>query len=190
MGIAHSVQVEPSSEAQPPAQPNCIICGDQQPARRMVTVPCPSRHRYCRECIRSLFIHATRDETLMPPCCDRVPIPLDLVRPLLSYHELDRFERKEYEFSTEDRLYCARPTCSEFLGPASEGMRECDSCPTLTCGGCKLEWHGDKKGKGSCGGRKDASDEVVAQALAANFHFQRCPGCRRVVELSSGCFHM
>jgi hypothetical protein len=148
-----------------PRSVNCTICGDRKLEESTVEAPCPSHHHYCTECIRLLFLHATRDETLMPPSCDRVPIPIELVAQHLTHAELDHFERKAYEFGTNDRLYCAQARCSEFLGPASDGMRECFTCDSLTCGTCKSEWHGDDFGNGVCDGPKDASDEVVAQAL-------------------------
>lgn len=123
----------------------------------------------------------------MPPRCDGVEIPRHLVLPLLSSRQRGDFEAKLAEFSTVDRLYCCRPTCSKFLGSVEKTKRtvNCDACGTQTCGACKAGAHGVF---GMCA--VTSSDEEVKVVLKRDLGYQECPGCRRVVELESGCYHM
>jgi len=164
----------------------CVICTERVASHSAITVPCADKHTYCAECLCALFRAATRDESLFPPRCDGVPIPVALVTPFLSMADLATFNKKAIEFSTPDRLYCARATCSAFLGPTSDTKRgvECGSCGSQTCEACKAPWHGLF---GLCGA---SGDDEAAALLERDMQFRRCPGCRRVVELDTGCFHM
>ncbi|KAI8930947.1 hypothetical protein NX059_011962 [Plenodomus lindquistii] len=56
---------------------HCIACTDRVPRANMVTAPCG--HRYCGECVKSLFMRSTKDEDLYPPKCCKRPIPLAFV---------------------------------------------------------------------------------------------------------------
>jgi hypothetical protein len=87
-------------------------------------VPC--NHVYHIACLKDLFMAAMRDESLMPPRCCRQEIPLLLAR--LTKTEMDSFEAKRLEFSTPDRLYCSRPTCSTFIPPKCI-LRGIGTCP-------------------------------------------------------------
>lgn len=164
----------------------CVICNDRIPPQQAIQVPCKHRHYYDRDCLRSLFLAATRDESLFPPRCDNTPIPLALARPILTAAQLDTFRTKSVEFSTPNRLYCSRSTCSEFLGSSSKdkAAKDCPKCGTKTCIACKAPWHGLF---GLCGAGKD---EEAVEVLRREFNFQRCPGCQRMVELQVGCYHM
>jgi hypothetical protein len=44
---------------------NCIACTDRFPRSNMVTAH--GSHRYCADCVRSLFMRSTKDEGLFPP---------------------------------------------------------------------------------------------------------------------------
>ena len=88
----------------------------------------PCNHFYHTTCLRDLFMTAMRDESLMPPRCCRQEIPLALAS--LVKTELDSFNAKRLEFSTPDRLYCSRKTCSAFI-PSKSIVRGIGSCPRL-----------------------------------------------------------
>ncbi|KAM0755001.1 hypothetical protein T439DRAFT_284130 [Meredithblackwellia eburnea MCA 4105] len=174
-----------SPSAKGPRVVDCVICGDSLSPPEAIKVPCG--HHYCSECLVDLFVGASKDEQLMPPSCDRTPIPLDLVRAHLSTLQLDQFQAKQSEYSVKNRLYCHNPSCSSFLGearPHSKSAAACGKCKSQTCYACKGPWHGPFS---ACAG--DSDDEAF-QALATEHGVQRCPGCRRIVELALGCFHM
>lgn len=162
----------------------CVICTERIESRKAVTVPCG--HNYCRECLKDLFVQSTTNERLMPPSCDRQPIPLALAQRFLTPAQVTMFEAKKLEFSTANRLYCYQPKCSRFLGPASATKRAvvCTDCTSKTCQACKSPWHGFER---ACAAD---TDEVAFAALSKELGCQRCPGCRRIVQLDTGCFHM
>jgi hypothetical protein len=57
------------------------------------------------------------DESLFPPRCSRQAIPLASVDDFLTVGFAKYFEGKAIEFSTSNRLYCARSTYSAFIPP-------------------------------------------------------------------------
>ncbi|GAA5887299.1 hypothetical protein JCM6882_002481 [Rhodosporidiobolus microsporus] len=168
----------------------CLICTERVPVNEGVHVPCPSAHFYCGSCIRHLFLAATKDESLFPPRCDGVPIPLKLASPHLSLDDLAVFRRKSVEFTTPNKLYCSRPSCSAFLGGAQPDGHEgkvavkCDDCGTETCRACKAPWHGER---GLCGA---GGDDEAAEVLTRDKGYRRCERCKRMVELKDGCNHI
>lgn len=141
-------------------------------------------HFYDRDCLQELFQAATVDESLFPPrCCQKEFILAD-VRRLLGDDILSAFEKKAVEFSTTDRVYCHRPSCSNFLGPVTTkaSALRCPQCNTNTCSHCKAAAHSNL----DC---SQVLDEAVL-ALAEQEGWKRCPGCHHLVELSIGCYHM
>ncbi|BGP38389.1 hypothetical protein JCM10449v2_002321 [Rhodotorula kratochvilovae] len=175
-----------SSSASAAPRVACIICTERVPFSSAVRVPCASSHPYCGSCLADLFRAATRDESLFPPRCDGAHIPLALARAHLSAEEVRAFEARAEEFGTPNRVYCASARCSAFLGAASDAKSavSCGSCSAQTCTACKAPWHGPF---GLCGA---SGDDEAAALLESERGFRRCPGCRRVVELDTGCYHM
>lgn len=179
------VPARQQATSKPVEHVQCIICSDSIREDRAVVVPCAHSHNYCRPCLKDLFLLATRDESLFPPRCDGAEIPSSLVLNLLSSAERDLVRDKSREFSTKDRLYCSQASCSRFLGSSTDNrvLITC-GCGAQTCEACKAPWHGVF---GACGKGADAD---VAAVLAQDYGYAQCPGCRRLVELDVGCFHM
>jgi hypothetical protein len=161
---------------------NCTVCGD--PIRtQIIRAPCGGCS-YDVECLRELYTRATTDESLFPPrCCQRL-FQLATVRVYLGPAIAQAFERKAVEFSTPNRVYCARPQCSAFLGPASTVARSlhCTACLRATCAACKEEGHWPRP----CRATQDA--EVLAMGVQEGW--KRCPACTTLIELTIGCYHM
>lgn len=86
----------------------------------------PCGHAYCIHCLRELFMKAIQDETLMPPRCCQEEIPIALAR--LTFEETEDFNAKRLEYSTTDRLYCSRLTCSTFI-PRTHIVNRVGTCP-------------------------------------------------------------
>jgi len=109
-----------------------------------------------------------------------------------------------------ERIYCPFRDCSALLmksatdsekpsssahpppTAASSFCVECEVCHRAFCEVCVVPWHGDM----SCGefqanlkNLRLLGDEKLLQ-LANQQKWQRCKQCGRLVELSSGCFHM
>ena len=160
----------------------CVACQETKHTFDVLETPC--RHIYCRGCIFDLFEASTTDESLFPPRCCRQNIPLPMVSDFLTTAFIKRFKEKAVEFTTPDRMYCARPTCSTFIPPSqiSGDMAHCPSCLQGTCVMCNSVSH-----QGDCPNDTDLQELL---ATAAEVGWQRCHACRRVVELNLGCNHM
>ena len=128
---------------------------------------------------------AVQDESLMPPRCCGQKIPIHFPRMTLT--EKQTFEEKLLEYSTVDRLYCSRPTCSTFIPPQTivNSIGTCPklTCRTQTCSMCKAASHGNL----DC--PKDTATAAVLD-VAKQEGWTRCYRCRVLVELVQGCYHM
>ncbi|EPQ53528.1 hypothetical protein GLOTRDRAFT_22378, partial [Gloeophyllum trabeum ATCC 11539] len=149
-------------------------------------------HSYDPACLLALFEVSTRDESLFPPRCCTLPIPLRLAINHMTTEFSKLFFEKSKEYSTPKRVYCAKPSCSRFLGPQVEGtfvtarILKC-TCGAKTCPCCKeLVQHGAKH---ACKVELDAADRAVL-ALVEREGWARCPGCGALVERTQGCDHM
>ncbi|KAI0765349.1 hypothetical protein C8Q74DRAFT_1047656 [Fomes fomentarius] len=161
-------------------------------AIRGVEIRTPCGHYYDKGCMLQLFEAATKDESLFPPRCCRMPIPLASVSVYLTSAAVKTFEEKSVEFGTRKRVYCAKPSCSRFLGAQHErswrpSSYRCPApgCNTLTCSSCKNIM------KTNAIHRCDTneSDRNVL-ALGQQSGWARCPGCETMIELNLGCYHM
>lgn len=95
----------------------CIACyGDTEEQGTLIQT-CQSHngnHLYHAECIKSLFLAACEDESLMPPSCC-APIKLSIGLSVLSTLERELFMAKYEEWSATDRIYCPIVSCSAFI---------------------------------------------------------------------------
>lgn len=159
----------------------CTICGDKIYGR-VYTAQCG--HPYDIGCLSDLIRSSMTDQTLFPPRCCKKPLALDEFRHLLSVQLIRQFESKIVELSTLDRLYCPQPTCSAFLGPATTQPKLviCTRCGIEACAACKASH--------SFGSPCATAEDDPLNELARTEKWQRCPGCRRTVELETGCYHM
>ena len=153
-----------------------------------VRVPCG--HYYDIPCLLSLVKACTQDESLFPPRCCKDPVPNSLFEKHMDPQLSRLFALKTQEFSTPKRVYCARVTCSRFLGPRTKPKSGpphsylCTEtgCTTRTCSRCRCEV---KKHVLHACRPDDVPRRLVRRGCA-----QQCPGCDRLVELKSGCFHV
>jgi len=161
----------------------CAVCFEEYRITSMFSLSCGDW--YCVDCLKTLFLNATTDETLFPPRCCRQLIPLEYIQRELSINELRAFRDSEIEFSTHDRTYCSNLRCGKFIPPVDiAGDRaECPRCFDITCTACKAAFH-----EGN-----DCPADLALQATISLAHaqgWQRCYACRAMVELDYGCNHM
>ena len=163
----------------------CIACTDSYHHTKTVKAPCG--HEYCNDCIENLYLSCMTDETLFPPRCCHQEFPWELVRHHLTQQCRSKFGSKRIELQTKDRTYCHVASCSVFIKPDTiDGARlaTCTRCFEDTCAECKGAFHGLR---GACP-NDQATQELMD--LAEDNEWQQCYGCRRMVELKSGCYHM
>jgi hypothetical protein len=158
----------------------CEVC--QEPRPLVVHIACG--HEYCAECLENTIRLALKEESLFPPRCCKEPIAVYALRHVLSVNLVKEFEQKRIEYSTVEKTYCSRRTCSAFIptGAGSPDGVSCGKCGTLTCRHCKLRAH-----LGECP-KDDALRKVLK--VAATKRWQRCWMCRQLVEKDEGCSHM
>jgi hypothetical protein len=143
---------------------------------------CCCSHKYCCECLNSLFQASLADEGRFPPRCCRQDISVDpnFLPPRL----IGQFRAKQLEYECQDRTYCHEPSCSTFVPRQfiRGDVAICVKCYRQTCVRCKGPMHD----------RECPLDTEVQTMLrvAAENGWQRCHSCGRVVELVQGCNHM
>ncbi|KAL2835086.1 hypothetical protein BDW59DRAFT_177191 [Aspergillus cavernicola] len=143
-----------------------VACTETKPD--MLQAQCP--HWYCKDCIIRLVTDALVDQSLFPPGCCRVPIPLSSLRRHLGMELSKCFEEKDIEHRDPYKTYCSNPGY----------MGTCQTCQARTCTLCKQPAH-----DGVCG---DTDKEVMK--LAEQSGWQQCAQCHHLIELSTGCNHI
>ena len=165
-----------------PGSTICVICRDEKPTGDTITAPCD--HNYCTACINELFQFASRDESLWPASCCQKEIPLAHACRYLEHDICKHYEQQSKEFSSIDRTYCCNTACLIFMpSKCIDGDRAtCASCHSKTCIICKSGAHDG-----------DCPDDPAVQSLmetAAKEGFRQCFNCKRMIELTLGCFHI
>lgn len=160
----------------------CVVCGKKEAEQNAMKAPCGDT--YCGGCVNDLFSRATDFEINFPPkCCGQV-IPLKDTGCLLSRPVYKKFQEKSEEFTTTDRTYCYDPECGIFIPrkAINDSKANCPACHKATCVVCKEETH-----EGDC--LDNPADESLMTAAAAA-GFKQCGECKRMIELSEGCYHI
>lgn len=114
----------PAPTRAPTRTVTCYICLDTHNVIRgaddyFISAPC-NDHWYCPGCLRTLFIAATKDESLFPPSCCRKPFgqsTLFLLR-FLEIPDSRAFLQVVLEFTTpvRERIYCAQAVLTQDWG--------------------------------------------------------------------------
>ncbi|THY93487.1 hypothetical protein D6C93_05613 [Aureobasidium pullulans] len=79
----------------------CDICDEDKIWFTVFAAPCG--HRFCSDCLTTLFGLCTTDEEVYPPRCCTQTIPLDRVNGGLSRELVETFRAKSIEWETKDR---------------------------------------------------------------------------------------
>ncbi|KAG6329978.1 hypothetical protein ID866_9111 [Astraeus odoratus] len=156
----------------------------------MASFRAPCSHHFCPECAIEMVEAASRDPQLLPLQCCKVLLPVDPLVNFLPQRRRTAIKYKLMEASVPptQRLYCPKQTCSVFMGESAKNERPateltCPKCYTRVCTSCKNIAHpGD-----TC---KQNSLAIMVRELAASNKWQTCPGCKMIVERTSGCPHM
>ena len=160
----------------------CVACDEERPALATFRAPC--NHLYCETCLDTFLGYSIADEALFPPRCCNQEIPRASIRLYVSAERLQELARKEIEYSSTDRTYCHEASCSKFILPAdiTDGRGRCSTCGRTTCTRCKRRDHGN-----DC--PADTATQQVVE-MGRQQGWQRCQQCRRLIQLSVGCFHI
>jgi hypothetical protein len=168
-----------------PIDVQCAACDDHFSAEKVWKAPCG--HRYCVPCLEWLHEASMTDESLFPPKCCQTKMPWDDVKAKISGGLATSFEKKKEELDTPtgDCTYCFDTNCAAFIGAKNiaNDIATCPVCNKTTCTMCKET----SRHTGDC-----PADEALDQTLtlASDHGWRRCGKCRRVIELTYGCYHM
>ncbi|KUJ15631.1 uncharacterized protein LY89DRAFT_782914 [Mollisia scopiformis] len=146
---------------------------------------------YCKNCLRSWFLDACRNESKMPPKCCTV-IPLSAVN-FLTPAEIELFKLKFEEWSTPGRLYCPEKKCSAFIstrlyikptvtGKVTEKHVSCPECGVSVCTKCRALAHID-----NC---PESDLDPALEEQLKKWKIKRCPKCLNGVRRVFGCAHI
>lgn len=161
---------------------DCLICMESFGAKDIIKTPC--QHYYCHDCMKRLFLEATKNESLYPPQCCNMDIPLTVANAVLNAQQQMEFTNKGVEFLTKDRLYCSSRNCSAFIQSKQiyHDVGTCGKCWQRTCVFCKGAYH-----PGHC--PKDKITHAVLH-LAQRSGWRKCFNCEFMVAMDEGCNHV
>ncbi|KAF7712768.1 Uncharacterized protein PECH_007342 [Penicillium ucsense] len=178
-----ALQGQAGRGAEPPTsprrKPECSSCFEEIEEPAYVS---SCLHTYCVECLRELFLRATRDESVFPARCCGIEFRYETIRLVLTNHELQEYDLHAEEYAASPRVYCAEPTCSTFIRPSAIKNEHgtCSRCHKKTHITCKALAHP---------GRECPVDEAQKSVinLAEKKNWRRCYHCHAIVELRYGC---
>lgn len=167
----------------------CSACMEPYPRFDALELCCKrptddSTHAYCRTCLSDLIHTSLADTTLFPPrCCGKL-LPISRCKQLCPPSLLAQYEDKQMELATPNPVYCSNRHCAKFIKPdnITADTAVCQACQKETCALCQNPRH-----NGVC--PRDPSIQRLIE-VANKEEWQRCPNCRTLVELTTGCYHM
>ncbi|KAF3931399.1 hypothetical protein ABW19_dt0201319 [Dactylella cylindrospora] len=139
----------------------CGVCGKLLP--KALSICCPCRHVYCRDCLRSFTFMAIKDEAMYPLKCCKQEVPRRTIFKILEPAEYQQYLEVGIEYSTPNRQYCTKKDCLKFipLDRINGNVAVCKACQTKVCTLCKNEAH-----QGRC--EKDQNLEFVMNIAREN----------------------
>ncbi|TPX18440.1 uncharacterized protein E0L32_011625, partial [Thyridium curvatum] len=172
----------------------CVSCFEDVPVKASVKTVC---HSYCKECFARLVEAALDNEAQWPVKCCLNNVPTRTITKNVPGDLLRRYAAKAGEFATPvgDRLYCPAADCGRFVPrysrSGSAAATAAAQCPAghRICLLCRGEAHGGGGGGGTAACPGDA-DTRLANDLAAEEGWRRCPRCGVLVEHGEACQHM
>jgi hypothetical protein len=176
----------------------CGACLDL--TNHAITIACGCH--YCQPCFNNFFESNLANRGSFPPKCCGEEIAVGAVREHLHAAVLKKYEDVREEFGSRNPTYCAVPNCGTFLAGAVifADFKACQKCSQQTCIRCKnlraLHEGSDKIGEtnqiASAGAHHCPGIVVPPEltALVAKEEWNRCPGCRHLVEKTEGCDFM
>lgn len=186
----------------------CPICCEAKPAEMIINLNCA--HKFCSHCMKT-YADGKVQSSQVPIKCPQLrckyPISATECRsflPVTCYESLER-ALSEATALTSSKFYCPYSNCSVLIDPdeclstrASSSSQtdnnciECPVCERFICVDCGVPWHSSM----SCEEyqnlpleERDAGD-ITLHRLAQNQRWRRCQQCRRMIELTQGCYHM
>jgi E3 ubiquitin-protein ligase RNF144 len=167
----------------------CTACMEQYARSDTLELDCKRpedifKHAYCRNCLIDLLRTSLTDTTLFPPRCCGTCIPIFACVELCPPTLISQYKEKQNELAFPNPVYCSNQYCRKFIKPecVTADVAACPGCKEETCTTCKNPKH-----KGLC--PEDPTVQMLME-VAGEKGWRRCPRCRTMIELLSGCYHM
>lgn len=187
---------------------NCFICRDDKQSLMMITMKCS--HKFCSNCMRT-YVDGKVQSSQVPIKCPQMGCKYYISTaecrsflPVTSFESLER-ALAEANVLHSDRIYCPYSNCSVLLDPheclstrassSSQSDTSCVDCPVchrLICWVCGVPWHSSMRCEDYQNLPLEERDDadITLHRLAQNQRWKRCQQCRRMIELTQGCYHM
>eukprot|EP01018_Ginkgo_biloba_P029308 Gb_23736 [translate_table: standard] len=190
---------------------DCLICCENKAPWEMVTVKC--FHRFCSHCM-GRYVDSKLQACHVPIRCPQMGcehyISAEECKAFLPADSYESLLKTLAEANIPDskKVYCPFPNCSALLDKGHDssarastsshpevttiGCVECPECRRLFCADCCVPWHSSISCEEyqSLPADERESEDVTLHRLAQNKRWRRCQECRRMIELTQGCFHM
>ncbi|KAI3466918.1 hypothetical protein Pfo_023581 [Paulownia fortunei] len=187
---------------------SCSICCEEKLSSMMLSFKCS--HKFCSHCLKT-YVEGKIQSAQVPIRCPQLrcknfisAFECRSFLPVISYESLERV-LAEANILNSDKIYCPYPNCSVLLDPreclstkassSSQSENSCVECPVCQrsiCVDCGFPWHSlitceeyqnlPLEGRDAC--------DLTSHSLALHKRWRRCPQCRRMVELTHGCYHL
>lgn len=187
---------------------SCSICCEEKLSSMMLTIKCS--HKFCSQCLKT-YVEGKVQSMQVPIRCPELRCKYCISAsecrsflPVTSYQSLERV-LDEANVLNSNRIYCPYPSCSVLLDPheclstrassssqSDNSCLECPVCKRFICFDCGVPWHSSltcEEYQNLPLEERDASD-LTLHRLAQNKRWRRCHQCRRMIELTHGCYHM
>eukprot|EP00934_Nitzschia_sp_Nitz4_P007557 Nitzschia sp. Nitz4//scaffold247_size31676//23943//25415//NITZ4_007932-RA/size31676-processed-gene-0.21-mRNA-1//-1//CDS//3329543961//7547//frame0 len=169
-----------------PVLDQCNVCFEE----RVQGFHLACDHKQCTSCMTKMLRTALQDSSLLPLRCCEIPIDMNVAVVLLNPQELQELQVRVTEKESKNHMYC--PTCNacvnlEWMGALDSCTLQCD-CGAALCARCKTLDHIGLTCEENKAARSGSDDLVLR--ISKQKGWKRCPMCRTMIELRSGCNHI
>jgi hypothetical protein len=162
----------------------CVACCTDVPRVKSHSDSCG--HSWCSKCVNRMFRRAVYDNSLWPPQCCKVEMPIEKMEQFLTGDLIPSVKVRQVEMSVPilERIYCAN--CTAFIPHEGihEGTASCHKCWRSTCTTCKEKAH-----VGDCQYRFEQGLKDL-ETLAEKEGWKKCSTCLMIIDNNGGCSRM
>lgn len=184
----------------------CPVCCEEKEQSEMVKLTCS--HKFCADCM-IMYTKGKIQTSQVPIRCPKLKCKYRVsIRELKTFLPLtcdEWLERAIAEVDVLQGMHCPFPNCSVLLNPSrclplressssqsDVNCIECPECARFICIRCCVPWHVSMSCEEYQNLPVDERDEgdITLHRLAQNNRWRQCQQCRRIIELTQGCYHM